>query len=127
MNEKKTKRILLVEDDPLISRIYATSLERAGLEVDTLISGAKVVDEIREKDYDLLLLDLVLPEKNGFEVLRDIHRENLGGKVKILVLSNLGQKEKIEKALEMGAGQYLIKAHYTPREVVEKITAILEN
>lgn len=118
-------KILLVEDDKLISNIYKASLEKAGHEVDTLSKGSKVKNKLKGGEYDLLLLDIVLPEMNGFEVLREID-PSVKEDLKILVLSNLGQKEKIEKALNLGAGQYMIKAHYTPKEVVAKIREIMK-
>lgn len=123
---EKSKRTLLVEDDPLISNIYHTSLERAGYEVETVVNGARVLSKLREGEYDLLLLDLVLPEKSGFEVLRELNREGLNENLKVVILSNLGQKEKVDKALEMGVERYLVKAHYTPKEVVAEIRKVME-
>lgn len=120
-------KILLVEDDPLISNIYQMSLRRAGYDIEVIASGSGVVNKIKENDYDLLLLDLVLPEKSGFEVLEEIHRGGIDEDLKIIVLSNLGQKEKVERALEMGAEEYLIKAHFTPKEVVAKIRDVMES
>jgi len=124
MPEKK-KRILLVEDDPLIVRIYTTSLAKAGFEVDTITKGNGVVERLRQSNFDLLLLDIVLPEKTGFEILRAVKKGGFD-KLKILILSNIAQKEKIRRALDLGADAYLIKAHFTPTEIVKKIEEILK-
>lgn len=115
---------MLVEDDSLIIRIYKGQLEESGFEVDSVSNGGRVLSRLREEEFDLVLLDLVLPEKTGFEVLRKIKEEGLE-KVKVLVLSNLGQKKKIEKAMNLGAVDYLVKAHFTPTEVTAKVKEVL--
>ena len=74
---------------------------------------------------DLLLLDIVLPKKDGFEILRDIRREPTLKDLPVLLLTNLGQKPDVEKGLDLGADDYIIKAHFTPSEVVEKIEKAL--
>ena len=122
---EKKKRILLVEDDPLIIKIYTTRLEKAGFEIDVIEKGAGVVDRLEEDEFDLLLLDIVLPERTGFEILRDVRKANFDG-LKTLILSNIAQKEKIERALNLGADAYLIKAHFTPTEIIEKIKEALK-
>lgn len=122
----KVKRILLVEDDPLIVRIYKTRLEKEGFEVDSVSSGGRVLDRLLEKEFDLILLDLVLPEESGFEVLREVRNNKKVEGVKVVVLSNLGEKEHIEKAMNMGAFDYLVKAHFTPTEIIERIEETLK-
>lgn len=122
---KQQKKILLVEDDALIVQIYKGQLEKEGCEVQSVSSGDRALRRFEKEDFDLVLLDLVLPEKSGFEVLRDMKKKDLLEKTKVVVLSNLGEKEKVEKAMNLGAVSYLIKAHFTPPEVVDKIKEIL--
>ncbi len=122
---KKIKKILLVEDDPLILQIYRSSLEKAGFEVGSITSGGGVLDRLKSEKFDLVLLDMVLPEESGFEILRKIQEKGEMEKTKILILSNIGEKSKVEKALNMGATGYLIKAHYTPSEVVGEIEKLI--
>lgn len=118
------KSILLIEDDPFLIDIYTTKLKEAGFNVDFATNGEKGLRKLAEKKFDLLLLDIVLPQIDGWEILEKIKDlEDL----KIAVLSNLNQKEDVEKAFRLGATRYLIKAHYTPKEVVEEIKRLLGN
>ncbi|MDD5606325.1 MAG: response regulator [Candidatus Pacebacteria bacterium] len=118
------KSILLIEDDPFLSNIYVIKLEEAGFNVNALLSGKEALKEIEEKRPDLILLDIVLPDISGWEILEQI-KKNPEIKSKIMILSNLGQKEDKEKGLKMGADYYLIKAYYTPTELVEEIKKII--
>jgi len=124
------KSILLVEDDPFLIDIYTTKLKESGFSIEIATSGEEGLKKLREKKFDLLVLDIVLPKIDGWEILEKIKEQrakskNLKG-LKIIVLSNLGQKEEVEKGLRLGAEKYLIKAHYTPTEVVEEIKQLLK-
>lgn len=120
------KNILLVEDDPFLIDIYTTKLKEAGFSVEVAESGELVFKKIKEKIPDLLILDIVLPQIDGWEVLKKI-REDLELKnLKVIILSNLGQKEDIEKASKLGVTKYLVKAHYTPSEILKEIKAVLK-
>jgi len=121
------KTILLVEDDPFLVDIYSTKLKEAGFSVQIAIDGKEVLKKMKEKGNmpDLLLLDIVLPNFNGWEILRKIEREKKKKNLKVVILSNLGEKQEIEKGLKLGAARYLVKAHYTPSEVVEEVKKIL--
>ncbi|HUW71994.1 MAG TPA: response regulator [Candidatus Humimicrobiaceae bacterium] len=124
------KRILLIEDDPFLVDIYTTKFKESGFDIEVATDGEQGLRELSEKNFDLLLLDIVLPQVDGWEVLEKIkalkvnikHLENL----KIIILSNLGQKEEVERGIEMGAIRYFIKAHYTPSEVVAEIEQLLK-
>ena len=122
----KMKRILLVEDDPFLVDIYSTKLKEAGFSVQVAFDGKEALKKIKEDLPDLLLLDIVLPDFNGWEILRKIERDNELKALKIVILSNLGEKEEIEKGLKLGAAKYLVKAHYTPSEVIEEVKKILK-
>lgn len=119
------KNILLVEDDPFLIDIYSTKLKEAGFEVEVVSAGEKVLDKVLEKQFDLLVLDIVLPQMDGWEILRKIKEKAKLKSLPIIILSNLGQKEEVEKGLRLGATKYLIKAHYTPSEVVSEIKKII--
>ncbi len=119
------KKILLAEDDPFIVDIYTTKLKQAGFEVDVVSEGEEVLKKAREKKPDLLLLDIVLPTMNGWEILRAIRQSEDLKDLPVVILSNLYQKDEVEKGLKFGALKYLIKAHYTPSEVVEEVKKIL--
>ena len=124
------KKILLVEDDPFLIDIYTTKLKEGGFSVEVAAGGEEGLRKLKEKSFDLLVLDIVLPRIDGWKVLEEIKNQGLKNKnlkdLKIIVLSNLGQKEEVEKGLKLGATKYLIKAHYTPSEVVEEIRKILK-
>jgi len=120
------KQILLVEDDPFLIDIYTTKLKEEGFEVEVVTDGEDCLTALQAKKPDLLLLDIVLPAVDGWEILRKIKRDEKLKDVKVVVLSNLGQKGEVKKGLELGAEKYLIKAHYTPTEVVKEIKKILK-
>lgn len=120
------KKILLVEDDPFLIEIYTTKLKEADYSVITAEDGDSAFKKMQEYLPDLVLLDIVLPNFNGWEILRKAKRDEKLSKLKIVILSNLGEKEEIEKGLKLGATRYLVKAHYTPSEVVEEIKKILK-
>ncbi len=120
------KYILLIEDDSFLAEIYTTKLKETGFLVKAVVGGDDGLKEIKENPPDLLLLDIVLPNTNGWEILRDIQGNEKSKNLKIVILSNLGEKSEIEKGLKLGAVKYLVKAHYTPTEVVEEIKKILE-
>jgi len=121
----KMKRILLVEDDPFLVDIYSTKLKEEGFSVQIVTDGKDALKKLKKDAPDLLLLDIVLPNFNGWEILRKIGRDDELKTLKVVILSNLGEKEEIEKGLNLGAAEYLVKAHYTPSEVVEEVKKIL--
>ncbi len=120
------KSILLVEDDPFLIEIYTTKFKKAGFLVEVVTSGDVVLAKLKEKKPELMLLDIVLPNVDGWEVLRAMRNDNKLKNTKVVILSNLGEKEDVDKGLKFGAAKYLIKSHYTPSEVVEEIEKILE-
>lgn len=122
MNEKT---ILLVEDDPFLVDIYTTKLKDSGFLVETATDGASGLRKLKEKEFDLLVLDIVLPHIDGWQILKEIEGDEKFKNLKVVIFSNLGQKEEVEKGLKMGAVKYFIKAHYTPSELVEEIKKIL--
>ena len=117
------KTILLVEDDPFLIDIYTTKFKEAGFNVEVASDGEEGLRKLNGEKFDLLVLDIVLPQIDGWEILRKI--KNLKD-LKIVVLSNLGQKGEVEKGLKLGATKYLIKAHYTPSQVVDEIKEVLK-
>ncbi len=119
------KNILLVEDDPFLIDIYSQKLSKAGFAVEVATDGETAIKILGEKIPSLVLLDIVLPGIEGWEVLRRIKKDKKFAGLKMIILSNLGQKAEVEKGLKLGAIKYLIKAHYTPKEVVEEVKKIL--
>jgi len=120
------KKILLVEDDPLLVDIYTTKLRQSGFEVQVAEQGEKALAAIEEGKPDLVLLDIVLPSMDGWDILRQVREIEKFRGIPIIILSNLGQKEDIERGIKLGATDYLIKAHFSPGEITEKIASILK-
>ena len=125
MSDNK-KKIILVEDDKFLSEMYVVKLTESGFEVDVAADGEEGLNKIKEQKPDLVLLDIVLPKMDGFEVLRNIKSEPSLKNISVIALTNLGQKEEVEKGLKLGADDYIIKAHFTPTEVVAKAKKVLE-
>lgn len=127
MNEELQKqKILVVEDDSFLSEMYYLKLKNVGYQVETAYDGESALGKIEKIKPDLILLDLRLPKISGFEVLKKIKADKEKQKIPVIVLSNLGEKEDMQNALNLGAVDYLIKAHFTPSEVLEKIVNVLE-
>ena len=120
------KNVLIVEDDKILRELVSQKLEKENYKILTAIDGEEGLKKIKEEKPDLVLLDLILPGIDGFEVLERIKQDTEINKIPIVILSNLGQKEEIEKGLKLGAVDYLIKAHFTLSEIVEKVKTILK-
>lgn len=118
------KRILLIEDDKFIDDLYSRVLSQSGYEVDTAMDGQTGLDKALSENYDLILLDIMLPEKNGVEVLTELKANEEVRNIPVLVLSNLGEETMITKCLSLGAIGYMIKANNTPKEIALKVNEI---
>ncbi|HEY4515237.1 MAG TPA: response regulator [Candidatus Paceibacterota bacterium] len=128
MTEKNGKFVMIVEDDRFLLDMYVVKFNERGFKVDTAFGGGEALTKLNkmEEKPDILLLDLVMPGVGGFEVLERIKKENLLPNSLVVILSNLGQKEDIERGLSLGADGYIVKASATPTEVVNKVLAIIE-
>lgn len=120
------KKILLVEDDPMMVDIYTMGFKRAGIELESVSDGEDAISRLKGENFDLLILDLVLPRLTGFEILEKIRGDEKLKDLKVVILSNLNQKTDVKKANELKVERYLIKAHYKPSEVVEEVLKVLE-
>ncbi|OGZ58671.1 MAG: hypothetical protein A3B96_03875 [Candidatus Spechtbacteria bacterium RIFCSPHIGHO2_02_FULL_43_15b] len=120
------KNILLIEDDPFLAEIYAAKFRDANFEIEVAADSILGISKTKEKKYDLILLDIVIPNMNGFEVLRSLKNDPEVKNIPVVILSNLGEEENVKKGLSLGAEAYYIKAHYTPTEVVAKVKEILD-
>jgi len=118
-------KILIVEDDRFLRELIARKLKNEGYEVMEAVDGEEGLKKIKEEKPDLVLLDLILPGIDGFEVLTRAKEDPVTAPIPVIILSNLGQREEIERGLKLGAIDYLIKAHFTPGEIIEKIKNIV--
>lgn len=118
--------ILLVEDDPFLLSMYSTKFELEGYKVLSAENGEKGLKiAMEENGIDVILLDILMPVMNGFEVLEKLKKNDKAKDIPVILLTNLNQKDEIERGLALGADDYLIKAHFMPSEVVEKIKKVL--
>jgi DNA-binding response OmpR family regulator len=126
MPKKALPKILIVEDDLFLLGMYSTKFEMEGFKSIIADSGEKAMDVIFKDIPDVILLDIVLPGIDGFEVLKKIKADSRTSKIPVILLTNLSQKSDVEKGLAMGANDYLIKAHFMPAEVIEKIKSLVK-
>lgn len=120
MVEKKPK-ILMIEDDRFLRKIYRDKLTRAGFEFLEATNGIEGTHKIMAEKPDLVLLDLILPRKNGFDVLIDMRGNKALKKIPVVILSNLGQEADVKRGLDLGAQDYLVKTEHSLTEVVDKV------
>ena len=120
------RKVLIVEDDKFLRELIVKKVTTEGYEVSAAVDGEEGVKKAKETRPDLVLLDLILPGIDGFEVLSQIKQDPGLASIPVIILSNLGQKEDVEKGLKLGATDYLIKAHFTPGEIIEKIKSTLK-
>jgi len=126
MSEEK-KKILIVEDDKFLRELIARKLGSEGYVLFQAADGEEGVKKAKEENPDLILLDLILPGIDGFEALATIKKDAATSSIPIIILSNLGQREDIERGFNLGAADYLIKAHFTPGEIISKINKIFSS
>ncbi len=118
--------ILLVEDDTFLAGMYVTKLELEGFRVNLATDGEQAIQMAKKEPPRIMLLDIVLPKKSGFEVLAAVKADAATQDVPVILLTNLGQKEDVQKGLKLGALDYLIKAHFMPSEVVTKVKRLVK-
>jgi len=120
------KNILIVEDDEFLRGLLAKQLSSQGFAISEAINGREGEEKIKDLKPDLVLLDLLLPDVDGFEFLSKVKQDAAISSIPVIILSNLGQKEDIDKGLKLGASDFLIKAQFTPDEIVDKVKKALK-
>ena len=114
-------KILIVEDDPMISSIYKTKFEADGFAAVVAGNGAEGLDIARKEQPDIIMLDVILPQIDGFSVLEELKKDKLTKDIPVIMLTNLGTDEDKAKGEKMGAVDYFVKASLTPAQISEKI------
>ena len=120
--DKKKKYILVVEDDVFLAKIYKTKLSKEGFELSLAHDGEEALAQIKQRKPDMILLDLMMPKKDGFEVMEELAKDPECKKIPIIILSNLGQESDVERGLALGAKDYFVKANVSLNEIIKKIT-----
>jgi len=121
----ENKKILVVEDDNVLRDVLIEKLRKSGYSAIGAEDGDVAINKMREEAFDLILLDILMPNKDGMEVLEDMHKDEDLSKIPVIVISNSGQPVEIERALELGAKDFLIKAVFDPSEVLDKMEKVL--
>lgn len=115
------QRILLIEDDTFIQEMYQEELKRAGFSVSAYESGEEGLQALQQNQFDLVLLDIMLPGMNGLEALKQIKANPQTKNLKVVILTNLGQEAIIKEGFKIGAIGYLIKSAYNPDQIVQEV------
>lgn len=113
------KTVLMIEDDRFIGEMYARSLKLAGYEVEWAIDGHDGLVMATDKTYDLILLDIMLPELRGSEILRELKKSPVAQQSRVIVMTNFDQDEETRRDIENNVDAYLVKAEITPRRLIE--------
>ena len=121
-----SKKILFIEDESALQKTFGEILKQEGYEMISALDGETGLRLAKSEKPDLILLDLILPKMHGFEVLKKLKEDKETKDIPVIVLTNLEKIEDVDKALELGATTYLIKAQYSLEEVVEKIKKVLQ-
>jgi CheY-like chemotaxis protein len=118
-------KILLVEDYESIRNVYAFALAEDGFDVESAGSGAEALQKVAASVFDLICLDMVMLQYSGLEFLEAFHKQQPKSQTKVIVLSNIDSPKIVERAKALGVTKYLIKSHYTPKELSAEIRGLL--
>ncbi|QQR77571.1 MAG: response regulator [Candidatus Moraniibacteriota bacterium] len=122
---KRTALLLVAEDDQFYANLYRTKLEKEGFGVVTAANGKETLELLKQHSPNLIILDLVMPEMDGFEVLKKIKEEKNLRDVPVIILSNLGQQEDIDRAQALGVFKYIVKSNVSIHQMVESVEEAL--
>lgn len=126
-NPNNGKKILIIEDDFFVRDLYDRELTREGFEIETAVDGPEGLLKAVEGEYDLILLDIMLPKMSGLDVLKAIKEKEVVKDIPVVLLTNLGQDSVIREGFALGAVGYLIKAAYTPSQIIEEVKKFLSS
>ncbi|MBI4089823.1 MAG: response regulator [Candidatus Kerfeldbacteria bacterium] len=124
-NKSGKPKVLVVEDDTFLAGMYLTKLSLEGFEVELAGDGRDGLKKAQDWLPDVILLDIVLPVMDGFGVLEGLKKDPATREIPVMLLTNLGQRNDVERGLNLGAADYLIKAHFMPSEVIDKVKRLL--
>lgn len=118
-------KIVIVEDEEIFLKVLKEKFERENFSVKTAENGEEALSVIKKSRPDIIVLDVILPKKDGFTVLKELKADADLKTIPVIMLSNLGQDEEIKKALRLGAIDYFVKTQHPIKEIVEKVRALL--
>ncbi len=118
-----SKHVLIIEDEQLIYELLERKVKEAGYEVTLAHNGEEGVTQLRQRKPDIVLLDIAMPKMNGFEVMEDMQKDEELSSIPVIVISNSGQPVELNRAEELGATDWVIKADFDPQEIIEKVVS----
>ncbi len=121
------KKVLIVEDDFLLLEILSKKFIKSGFDVNIAINGEECMKVLKSRKPDIIILDIVMPVMDGFEVLQQMRSLAELSSIPVIVLSNLGREEDAQKAKSMGAKDFLVKSNFTTQEIVDKVSNMLKS
>jgi DNA-binding response OmpR family regulator len=116
------KKILIIEDEEILSSLLSKRLEREGYEIVVAPDGEVGVETMKEQKPDLVLLDIVMPKKDGFQVMEEMQADEALSKIPVVIISNSGQPVELDRAKKLGAKDWLVKTEFDPQEVLDKVS-----
>src|SRR4030042_4283711 len=126
MSEQEKKKILVIEDDRSLQNALVEIIDQEGFESESALDGEEGLAKIKTFKPDLILLDIILPKKDGFEELAEVKKDELLKNIPVLILTNLEEVDNVQKALDLGATNYMVKSDFSLKDVVEKIRASMK-
>ena len=121
MTDTHARKILIIEDDKYLIKLYSDKLTREGFEVSMAISGEEGLGKAKAEQPDLILLDVILPQKNGFDILSELKLDTATKSIPVVMLTNLGQDSDIKTGMELGAADYLVKTDFSIVKLAEVV------
>ncbi len=115
------KKVLIIEDEEVMINLLERKLSQEGYKVETARDGEEGLGKMKKEKPDLVLLDIIMPRKGGFEVMEEMQKDKELRDIPVIVISNSGQPVELDKAKELGAQDWLIKTEFDPQEVIEKV------
>jgi DNA-binding response OmpR family regulator len=119
-------KILIAEDDKFLSSAYRVKLTKEGFDVKIVANGTDLLEQLKTYSPDLIILDLVMPDKDGFETLKEIKANSQWKNIPVIIASNLGQKDDIDQGLRMGANDYIVKTDLSLSALITKIKTFIK-
>jgi len=125
---QKQYKVILVDDDDFLVNMYATKFSNSGLAVEAFKTGSSFLEKLKTGEKaDLILLDIVMPNMNGLEILKEMRQQKLGEGIPVIMLTNQNDEKDISEAKKLGVVGYIVKSAATPSEVVDEVMSVIKN
>ena len=123
---KTGRKVLIVEDDEMLAGMYAEKFKMSGYQPEVAYNGTDGLIMAEKFSPEIILLDIIMPKMDGFVALRRLKKNEKPANIPVIMLTNLGQEDDVNKAKTLGAVDYFVKANHTPAEIIQKVEEILK-